>query len=189
MTTQATHEIPATPFVQVPEDPQVGDLVGCDGTIWTIEAISRGWFTLTSDEGTRKARKAQLTEVSLEPEQEDEDDEPKSTMARTLAKYRGGYLKTTNVTGRKTQVCGDWLSQELTSLFPHEVALLADRVFDERDGFHLTRYAHLNDGQVRMNSGNRIRAKFRGLEGDEAQELLEFVEAAIKAIQQNRKAD
>ena len=50
------------------------------------------------------------------------------------------------------------------------MADLADKVLGVPKGTHFAKYQHLNNGQIRMNSGNRIRQawKLANEEGDEA---------------------
>lgn len=72
------------------------------------------------------------------------------------AKAANRYTKTK--IGKKVAIDNDdGLAQLLRGLEVDRVAFLADRVFDEEIGFHLAKYSHLNNGQVRMCSGNRIR--------------------------------
>ena len=67
---------------------------------------------------------------------------------RYRAERVGGKLRIDN---------GDPIADLLRPLTPMQVALAADKLLDEPDGTHAEKYAHLNPGQVRMNSGNRIR--------------------------------
>ena len=82
------------------------------------------------------------------------DDAPKAlpTM-HALRKARQHYVTVTN--GSKASVCcGDDLAVLLAPLDHLQVAALAS-IFAGED--LAARYAHLNNGQVRMNSGNRLR--------------------------------
>lgn len=92
-------------------------------------------------------------------DEEDEDDEltPGKLMARTLHSYAIGYVTIVNASGDKSKVCGDWLSKLLAPLTPEQVARLASEIL----GLDETLYDHLNPGQVRMNWGNRLRAKVK----------------------------
>jgi hypothetical protein len=90
---------------------------------------------------------------------DDDDDEltPGKRMSRTLHSYAMGYTTVVNASGDKSRVCGDWLSQLLAPLMPEQVAQLAAEILD----MDATLYDHLNPGQVRMNWGNRLRAKVK----------------------------
>lgn len=102
----------------------------------------------------------------------DEAEEAASRMSEALKKARARYTKTHRPDGTPSADNGDAIAKELRELDPLEVAVLADRVMGEAAGFHAARYAGLNNGQVRMNSGNRIRGAYRkALEaGDEAEQ-------------------
>lgn len=100
--------------------------------------------------------------ATFQPDQiEPVDDEISSAMAKVLTKYRHKYVTSVSASGRKSKACGDALSQALEGLDHKAVARLADRVFGLVEGGHEDKYAHLNNGQVRMNSGNRIRAAIK----------------------------
>lgn len=161
----------------------------------TETPASRGWITLDDGISPIKVRKAQLDELvelfhvepEPEPELEEDEDEGELTigqqMARTLAMHRAHYDKVQTKSGRKTQISGDNLSYRLLNLTPGDVALIADRLLDQEDGFHQAKYAHLNPGQIRMNSGNRIRAHLKKNPDD-----LELVVNLIEAITEQVEA-
>jgi hypothetical protein len=93
-------------------------------------------------------------------------------MARTLKQARVRYVKAKTVNGVATAHCNDPIAQELLGLEPVEVAALADRVLGVPAGTHISKYGHLNPGQIRMNSGNRIRAYWKALlEGDNPEDF------------------
>lgn len=102
---------------------------------------------------------------------EDEDEEGPSKMAEALRKARGHYTKDRRPDGSQTAHCNDAIARELRDLEPLEVAELADRVLQQPIGFHAGKYDHLNNGQIRMNSGNRIRGYWKNIneDGNEAE--------------------
>jgi hypothetical protein len=79
-------------------------------------------------------------------------------MAQALREARVRYVKTKRPEGSASMDCGDLLARTLRDLEPLEVAALADKVLGEAPGYHAGKYDHLNPGQIRMNSGNRIRS-------------------------------
>lgn len=97
----------------------------------------------------KRATKAQMVEAI------EAHDEPKALpKMHALREARKHYVTTT--VGSKASVnCGDELATLLAPLDHVQVAELASYFADED---LLARYAHLNNGQVRMNSGNRLRA-------------------------------
>jgi len=81
-------------------------------------------------------------------------------MAAALAKARVHYVKCKRPNGSATAHNGDGIAKALRDYEPQEVADLADRCLLLPIGTHFLKYGHLNNGQIRMNSGNRIRATF-----------------------------
>ncbi len=172
--------------------PQTGE-VPASGT---VQKAANGWFVILLDQpecfplskagivSARKDRMAALAPVeSQQDEGEDTDtddagetDEVEealeeaetaaSKMAEALRKARVHYQKTRRPQGAASADCADLIAKELRDYEPLEVAGLADRCFDLPKGFHAERYAHLNMGQIRMNSGNKIRAAYK--KGDDA---------------------
>lgn len=87
-------------------------------------------------------------------------------MTRTLDRYKGGYVTSQTASGTRSQHTGDDLAFALAGSTPSEVAAAAERVLDLGAGFLVSldfsgKYDALNPGQVRMNSGNRIRAAIK----------------------------
>lgn len=115
-----------------------------DGDHYTCNSCGHEW----DDEGS--------IEEALE-----EAEEAASRMSEALKKARARYTKTHRPDGTPSADNGDAIAKELRELEPVEVAVLADRVMGEEAGYHATRYAGLNNGQIRMNSGNRIRGAYR----------------------------
>ena len=85
-------------------------------------------------------------------------------MARTLRNARVRYTKARRPSGTQSAHCGDAIAKELRDLEPQEVAELADKVTNQPAGTHMLKYGHLNNGQIRMNSGNRIRTAGKAAE-------------------------
>jgi hypothetical protein len=174
-------------------------VVLADNTVATILSQNAAWYTLElADGSTIKSRAAgfrtptyeealdaedagdeEAYEQALDEEDGFERDEeapltPGQIMARTLREARVRYTKAKTVNGTATAHCNDPIARELLGLLPEEVAELADKVLDVPAGTHMAKYGHLNPGQIRMNSGNRIRAYWKAaLEGElEAPEAL-----------------
>jgi hypothetical protein len=101
------------------------------------------------------------------PEGDEAEEKAEHPMAKALREARVRYVKTKRPEGTSSADCGDKLARTLRDLEPLEVAALADKVLGEAAGYHAGKYGHLNPGQIRMNSGNRIRAflKTADLEG------------------------
>lgn len=89
-----------------------------------------------------------------------------SRMAEALRKARANYAKDKRPDGSATAHCGDAIAKELRDLEPQDVANLADKVLGQTPGFHFGKYQHLNNGQIRMNSGNRIRSYWKQINED-----------------------
>ena len=94
-----------------------------------------------------------------------------SRMAEALRQARQHYTKGKRPDGSATAHCGDEIAKELRDYDPQETANLADRVLQQPIGFHYAKYQNLNNGQIRMNSGNRIRAYWKKIneDGNEAE--------------------
>ncbi len=83
---------------------------------------------------------------------------PGQKMARTLDRYKAGYVACVASSGAASQNTGDEIAGILAGMTPEATARLADVILAVDAGTHAARYAALNPGQIRMNSGNRIRA-------------------------------
>lgn len=97
-------------------------------------------------------------------------------MKTTLLDAKKGYVPYTRPDGVTVWHCGDEVAVALLDHTPEQVAALADKVCGEPTGYHAARYAHLNPGQVRMNSANRIRNALNRATGDEAKRIRELLE-------------
>ena len=95
-----------------------------------------------------------------------EEEKAEHPMAAALRKARVRYVKTKRPEGSASADCGDMLAKTLRDLEPLEVAAMADKVLGEASGTHAAKYSHLNNGQIRMNSGNRIRAFLKTADAD-----------------------
>lgn len=112
-----------------------------------------------SGEADPDAADADDVEQALE-----EAEEHASKMAEALRKARVRYRKDKRPNGAATAHCDDLIARELRDYDPLEVAGIADRCFDLPKGTHAAKYEHLNNGQIRMNCGNKIRAVWRKAE-------------------------
>ena len=128
------------------------------------------WVLFEGDEEATKVRQADVEIL---------DEEKGNRMAQTLNRYRASYVVSLTASGRKSKACGDQLSQLLEGLDHNQVARVADLAFDQEAGFHREKYGHLNNGQIRMNSGNRVRAAIKrgDLEIHEIEAFVDLVQA------------
>lgn len=90
-------------------------------------------------------------------------------MAGTLARYKPGYVECVAYSGASSQNNGDALAQALEGKTPAEVMEWAEKLLGLEVGFLAQKYASLNPGQQRMNSGNRVRAALKRGDLTEAQ--------------------
>lgn len=99
------------------------------------------------------------------------DPDHASRMAEALRKARTRYEKTRRPEGSASADCADQIAKELRDYEPQDVANLADKVLQQPVGTHYAKYERLNNGQIRMNSGNRIRAYWKKIneDGNEAE--------------------
>lgn len=142
--------------------PTTGDIV-----IWLDgEDIRRGevasqkgsWSTVRDGETEVKVRTKAL-EI-FDPEGEDDEDEKVRAMSKTLNAYKPTYKPTITHNGTKSLNNGDAIAEALTAMVPLDVVLFAEKMLG-KEGELTERYAHLNPGQKRMNSGNLIRGAIR----------------------------
>lgn len=172
-----------------------------------IEEIAKGWYRIRLDapeifekskNGCVSARVSSLAAYSLpaviepagadldESEESDEsddelEDEASCSMAEQLRRARVRYVKTKRPSGAGSMDNGDMIAKNLRDFEPGEVMAIADRVCEEHDGFHATKYDGLNPGQKRMNSGNKIRARWlKAWKADDKAEIARI--AAIVGV-------
>lgn len=100
----------------------------------------------------------------------------KKPMNEILNAYRKGYEDSKTPNGRASKRCGDELSVLLTGLDGDDAIRLAEKLLALEEGLLWTKYESLNEGQRRMNAGNRIRG---GLKREDI--TIANVKAAIKA--------
>lgn len=137
---------------------------------------------------TTKKANAALVEADIDPNGEDADtemwaatladvqealkeakeNEAPRGMSNTLNRYKPGYVQCVAYSGAVSQNNGDVLAQALEGKSPAETAAFAERVLGLAIGTLSEKYANLNPGQVRMNSGNRIRNAIKRGDVDEA---------------------
>lgn len=92
---------------------------------------------------------------------EDEEEEETGTMASQLRKYRERYQSCIAASGSKSLNNGDLLAQFLEYKDHDAVMALADEHTPIEGQTHAQRYAKLNNGQKRMNAGNKLRAAIK----------------------------
>jgi hypothetical protein len=144
-----------------------------------IVEIKKGWFRVVLDEEFEDDNGKLITEISAResslsplqdeeieeeadlPEDEEEEEAAHSKMAEALRKARQHYTKALRPDGTPTAHCGDLIAKVLLESDPLQVCSFADSICEEAPGHHAQRYAALNNGQKRMNSGNKIRAAWR----------------------------
>lgn len=115
----------------------------------TVVELVKGWYTVDLETGPTKFREKQLSAVV------------EQTMSSQLNKYRTRYQATISGSGSKSLSNGDDLAIYLQLKTPQEVCRIADEACGTDAGFHETKYAKLNQGQQRMNAGNKIRARIK----------------------------
>jgi hypothetical protein len=101
----------------------------------------------------------------------------KNAMSNHLRKYRANYQPTLGVANRGSLDNGDEVATALRTLEPKQVAAIAELALGLKKGELVKKYGHLNPGQVRMNSGNKIRNAVKRGDLSVAQ-----VKAAIKKV-------
>jgi hypothetical protein len=96
-----------------------------------------------------------------EADEAEEEDESGNPMANTIKKYKSRYRKMTTTCGKSSVNNGDSVAKLLAPLDHDDVMRLADEFCELGGGFCNSKYILLNNGQKRMNSGNRIRARIK----------------------------
>lgn len=85
----------------------------------------------------------------------------KQQMAEILARYRAKYETCATASGRTSKRCGDEVSVLFTGLDQNQAALFAELALGLELGELREKYGHLNNGQIRMNSSNRVRGAIK----------------------------
>ena len=132
--------------------------------IGVVTSADRGWYSILLDSDvTIKRRSSAMTEVPSDSNvtEEEADEVENSQMSGTLKKYREVYEPSISAGGRKSLNNGDKLARFLSGMSAVTVMTLADIALDLGEGFCEAKYAGLNEGSKRMNSGNRLRAAVR----------------------------
>ncbi len=78
-------------------------------------------------------------------------------MAKVLSNHRKSYVNCKSYSGKPSLDNDDQLAQVLRGLTPEKVVQTAERICGLEKGELATKYDKLNNGQKRMNAGNRIR--------------------------------
>ena len=103
---------------------------------------------------TRKKRtKAKRTNKKVKQVKAD-----KPSMTDQLREARKRYTVSKSSMGSTSAHNGDDLATLLAGCSPEDVCATAEKLADLKAGELVKQYGHLNPGQVRMCSGNRIRA-------------------------------
>lgn len=121
----------------------------------TIETLLAVWPEF-DPKGVSKADLLWLTEVAALL-----GDDASKTMSATLLRYRAKYSPTVAYSGRKSLHNADPIALFLEGMEPDDVMAAAERILGLEPGFLSEKYASLNPGARRMNSGNRIRAALK----------------------------
>lgn len=87
------------------------------------------------------------------------DENQPLTMGEILSKYRPFYVVSITPNGRKSRCNGDEVAQALEGVDPSRIVIAAEKLLDNvKRGELRDKYAGMNQGQIRMNVGNRLRA-------------------------------
>jgi len=177
------------PDIEKPEPPKqpepegkklkIGDRVMVDdgndaftGTL--IEQTEAGW-KVRDDDKEVIAPDVLITLLPNDDDDDSDDDElTGSRMSIALRKARVRYVKVKHKDGQSAH-CNDPIARALEDLEPGEVAAMADKITGERQGFHYNKYQHLNPGQIRMNSGNKIRTLYKKADEDGKSAILSTI--------------
>jgi hypothetical protein len=140
-----------------------------EAAIW--ESLERDGFYIEEqeqDDDLPEEGEVKFSDVvdSLLVEDDEEEQDDHQAMWQ-LRKYRAGYVKTKE--GKKTHIdCGDELAEKLRSLDLEGVYQVASAILGLTVDMLKDKYGHLNNGQQRMNLGNRIRAFQKKAEAEAA---------------------
>lgn len=124
-----------------------------------VTAVSSGWYTVElDDERHSDNHEVKLRQADLELWAEES---APATMSGTMGKYRKDYVTTYTAKGNRSQSSATSVTARHMEGYDHAAvaqiaAMLLGSGEDVLEFYH--RYAHLNNGQMRMNCGNRINA-------------------------------
>jgi len=118
-----------------------------------LECISKANDEVFTQAQSEKWKVSQLREWLSENLIEDDE----RNLSNTMKEYRQKYTKATGYNGAATVNNGDDLAEVLLKLDPQEVVALAEKVLDLPEDELWNKYSHLNNGQKRMNAGNKLR--------------------------------
>lgn len=123
---------------------------------------AKGWWMLTLDDGsTKKIREKAIVAIVTDDVSLEDDEDDTGKMANTLNKYREKYEATVSHSGRLSLNNGDEVADLLAGLEPVAVITTAERLLGLESGELVAKYDRLNNGQKRMNAGNRIRSAIK----------------------------
>lgn len=151
------------------KQPKINDTLNEARTQLEAGEFEEAKATLEQLEGRRITKIQQAALEELQSAIEEHGEEETYTMSKQLQKYRARYKPSITAKGTKSLNNGDPIAQLLEGKEWEEVCKLADEILGEPAGHHATKYANLNPGQRRMNSGNRIRAAWKRGEFDPEQ--------------------
>jgi hypothetical protein len=117
-----------------------------------------------SEENQIEVGRGTVNQASLDEElvsQPDGDEDATPTMSGQCTKYRKRYVDSVSASNRMSKNNGDELSRLLAGATSEAVMKIAEIALDLGRGFLLTKYENMNNGQQRMNSGNRLRAALK----------------------------
>ncbi len=168
----------------------VGSQASIEGENVVVIAYTKGWYKVQYADGTEMSYRAKDLEPaieSMEPEEVEDSRVSGAGMKEALAAARAHYEKVKRPTGKESMNNGDLIAAALLICEPIEVCQLAEMVCGLPKGSLFGRYAWLNPGQIRMNSGNRIRGLLRRLNAEkaetESQDELDAVLAKVEKIE------
>jgi hypothetical protein len=98
---------------------------------------------------------AKLIEIATELAEEEQGP---LTMGEILSRYRPGYKVSITPNGRKSRFNGDDVAVALEGVEPAQIIAAAEKLLGFKKCDLRKKYAGMNNGQQRMNAGNRIRA-------------------------------
>lgn len=111
------------------------------------------------------------------------DGTPKRSQSEQLRAYKAGYESYQTASGSISMDNGDEVALALRGSSPEAIMAAAEKLKGLDSGTLATRYASLNPGAKRMNSGNQIRALVK--RGDVTRKQ---VVAALKAVSKELNA-